>query len=128
MNSDSWEKRRDPRFKVPVEIEAPQLSETPLIPEDISIGGFMVSVEKKPENRETIACSLRVGDKNFDQCQAEVIWYRKNRDADCEWLCGLVLLMDNNTRIEFAQELQDFVQELENFVEKVKSVPIFALI
>ncbi len=52
------EKHKDARHYLPVVILAPTLSEMPLVPEDISEGGFRVLMNEEPPDVEKFDCSI----------------------------------------------------------------------
>lgn len=76
---------------VPVVIQAPELSDLPLVPEDVSAGGFKVVVTKEPSKQASVECSLQVGDEVFDNCKAHVVWIRKNEGQYESWDVGLTI-------------------------------------
>ncbi len=111
MTFHSWEHRGGHRFKVPVQVEAPFLSDSPLVPEDVSIGGCMVVVSRKPESGKIFECTLRVGDKVYDHCQAEVMWYMNKGKSSSQWSCGLSLKLEGSLREQFATELEKLAKQ-----------------
>ena len=85
------DQRRYARFTIPVIVQAPELSDLPLVPEDVSAGGFKVMVTKEPPQRNSIECSIQVSEDVFDNCTAHVEWVRKNEDAPEIWEVGLTI-------------------------------------
>jgi len=83
------ESRRFARFNLPVLIEVPALSDVPLVPEDISAGGFGVVVSERPETASIIECTLQVLGGVFKGCHAEIMWVRENDASPSTWTVGL---------------------------------------
>ena len=79
--SSSKEGRKFVRHTIPVMIEAPTLSEVPLVPEDVRTGGFGVVITKKLEPGNLVPCDIQVLDGMFKGCEAEVMWVRENGTA-----------------------------------------------
>jgi hypothetical protein len=83
------EKRKDARHYLPVVILAPTLSEMPLVPEDISEGGFRVLTNEEPPHEERFECSIQIGGQMFDSCTASVIWSYNNGNGT--WYAGIAI-------------------------------------
>ena len=75
------ESRKFERFLLPVVIQAPGISDLPLVPEDVSAGGFKVLVTKEPQLNESIECSIQISGEVFDDCEAVIAWVRDNEEA-----------------------------------------------
>ena len=85
------DQRKYERFIIPVVIQAPELSELPLVPEDVSAGGFKVVVTQEPPDRDTIECSIQVADDVFDSCNAHIAWVHKIDSTPETWEVGLTI-------------------------------------
>jgi hypothetical protein len=85
------DQRQYERVTVPVVIQAPGLSDLPLVPEDVSAGGFKVVVTQEPSQHASIECSLQFGDEVFDNCNARVVWVSKNEGPYESWDVGLTI-------------------------------------
>ena len=83
------DQRKYARFTVPVIIQAPELSDLPLVPEDVSAGGFKVVVTKEPPRQDTIECSIQISEDVFNNCKAHVAWVRKIEGTPESWEVGL---------------------------------------
>ena len=62
-------------------------SDLPLVPEDVSAGGFKVLVTSEPHLNKEIECSIQVSDKVFDNCAATIVWAHENGDGT--WYTGI---------------------------------------
>ncbi len=85
------DQRKYKRFTIPVVIQAPDLSELPLVPEDVSAGGFKVVVTEEPPKKDLIECSIQISNDVFDNCQAHVAWVYKNEGTPESWDVGLTI-------------------------------------
>ena len=105
------EKRKHARMFLPVVIHAPVLSEMPLVPEDISAGGFRVMINDGPVHGEAFECSIHLAGKVFDNCRAAVIWSYDNQNGT--WYAGI--------SIEgFPEAIEDF----HAFLSQIHKAPI----
>lgn len=96
--SESFEGRKFPRFDLPVLVEIPLLSDLPMVPMDISVGGFMVVVEKYPEAHSEIDCILHMHGGVFQRCKGEVVWVRKNDEDFESWSIGVSIKLPEDER------------------------------
>lgn len=85
------DQRRYARFTIPVVIQAPELSDLPLVPEDVSAGGFKVVVTQEPPQKDSIECSIQISEDVFDNCIAHVAWVHKNEGTPESWEVGLTI-------------------------------------
>ncbi len=111
MNNRFGERRKNHRFKVPIQIDAPVLSDSPLVAEDVSKSGCRVVVSKKPQMGEIFECTLRVRDKVYDHCQGEVVWYMNKGKSSTQWSCGLILKMEGRKKGKFIAELEKLTEQ-----------------
>ncbi len=109
--SSSKEGRKFVRHTIPVMIEAPTLSEVPLVPEDVSTGGFGVVITKKLEPGNLVPCDIQVLDGMFKGCEAEIMWARENGTSPPTWTVGLTVRMSGEERARFEQNLQKLLLE-----------------
>lgn len=83
--------RKYERFTIPVVIQAPELSDLPLVPEDVSAGGFKVVVTNEPPQGNFIECSIQISNDVFDNCKAYIAWVHKNEGTPETWDVGLTI-------------------------------------
>ncbi len=102
------EERKHPRHTVPVVIDMPDISDLPLVPEDVSVGGFQVIVPKKPEVGVVFHCDIQIFEERFENCHGRVVWTGKNPDTPGSWVIGV--------RVDHAEE------DIDRFTEKMKEV------
>ncbi len=111
MKNRFEERRKNTRFKVSMQIHAPVLSDSPLVAEDVSKSGCRVVVSKKPQMGDIFACTLRVWDKIYDNCQGEVAWYMNKGASSTQWSCGLILKMEDKKKEKFIEELEKYTEK-----------------
>lgn len=87
--NENEERRRYSRYIIPVVINAPDLSDLPLVPEDVSVGGFRVIVPLKPEIGIAIRCDILVFDERFNDCYGRVAWTGENSETPGSWVVGI---------------------------------------
>ncbi len=92
MNEFS-EKRQFPRFQIPIVVDVPELSEIPLVPEELSAGGFQVVVSKKPEIGASVSCFIQIADEVFENCSGQVVWSQESGLDSTAWVAGLEVNM-----------------------------------
>ncbi|MEK6712509.1 MAG: PilZ domain-containing protein [Nitrospinota bacterium] len=86
------ELRAHPRHRIPVVIDAPALSDIPLLPEDVSAGGFCVVSLKKPVVGESFTCSIRSEEEaEFGSCVGEAVWIRERPGDPPSWGVGIAV-------------------------------------
>ena len=73
MEMRSEENRLFPRYFLPVVIQVPDVSDLPLVPEDISAGGFKVLVTNKLPRGDQVECSIQIANEVLDNCRATVV-------------------------------------------------------
>ena len=106
---EAKERREHARYRIPVVLDAPSVSEHPLVPDDVSAGGFCVMCPRKPEVGETFVCSIQTGDEVFRNCVAEVIWARGGGQR---WSMGLSVKSLGSDRVRLAGLLQELTERL----------------
>ena len=99
------EKRKDARHYLPVVILAPTLSEMPLVPEDISEGGFRVLMNEEPPDGEKFDCSIQIGGQMFDGCRASVAWSYNNGNGT--WYAGITIEELHEEKDAFSLTLEE---------------------
>lgn len=83
------ERRRYSRYTIPVVIDASEISDLPLVPEDVSAGGFRVIVLEKPEVGATVHCNIQVHGERFHDCYGRVAWSGSNEQTPGSWVIGV---------------------------------------
>ncbi len=111
------DKRRFPRYPInfvlfPVLIEAPELAEFMLDPQDISMGGFRVVVPEKPEPGDTFYCTIELKGKKYDECEVRVAWVHQNEAIPSTWAVGLSLRVPPERRPEFEGVMHQVLADL----------------
>ena len=109
--NDASERRGFTRFRIPVIIEAMDISPIPLIPEDVSAGGFKILVSSKVELQENVDCIIQIRDEVFDNCRGSVIWVREHSNDPPMWGIGF--------------QVDDAGGEQEHFAGALKSLSDF---
>lgn len=109
--SDASERRKFPRFRIPVIIEAIDISPIPLIPEDVSAGGFKILVSSKVELQENVDCIIQIRDDVFDNCRGSVAWVREHSTDPPMWGIGF--------------QVDDTGGEQERFTDALKNLSDF---
>ncbi len=99
------ESRKFERYLLPVVIQAPGISDLPLVPEDVSAGGFKVLVTKEPQLNELIECSIQISGEVYDDCEAMIAWVRDNEDET--WYAGISVELLHGDRELFDKALID---------------------
>ena len=87
--------RRYPRHEIPAVIEAPSISAFPLVPENISVGGFGLVLPAEPDLEMGYGCTIRVADKVFKECRARVVRLQVLETAPSSWHVGFTLALPN---------------------------------
>lgn len=105
-------KRNFARFTLPVIIEASALSDVPLVPEDISAGGFSFIVDARPEENEEFDCTVMILDHEFEDARALVRWIKKIPSEPETWLIGLAFQMSGQDREKFETLLEKLLEEI----------------
>ncbi len=111
MNEEST-KRDFERFTLPVIIEVPAISDVPLVPEDISAGGFSFIVDTRPEDNEEFDCTVMILDHEFEDARALVKWIRENPSDPDTWMIGLAFQMSGQDREKFEALLAKLLEEI----------------
>lgn len=110
--SEVQEKRGDARHRIPVVIGAPAVSGLPLVPEDVSAGGFCVLSSRKPGAGEIFTCSIQTGEEVFGSCLAEVVWVRARGGTPPLWRMGISVKSLGSDRARLAVRLQELTERL----------------
>ena len=106
--------RKDPRYALPILIDAPSLAQHPLVPENISHTGFRVELRHRPHLGEVIECVFVVDGALFQSCRATVRWVMDNEILIDSCAVGLSVEVDADRKDEFQAALQgvfDFMDE-----------------
>ncbi|MFC1491915.1 PilZ domain-containing protein [Nitrospinota bacterium] len=109
MNSESNKRSSDrrPNAAFVVLIDAPSHSDVLLEPMDVSLGGFKVQFQEKPEMGEVINCSIDIMNKVFDGCRMTVARVEKNDTDPPTWVVGISLEVPENLRSEYEASLKE---------------------
>lgn len=96
------ERRVFPRSELPILIHIPRICpENPLRPKDISMGGFMVELEKEPDVGAVSPCGVRIEDTLFSG-EATVVWVKEDLESGSpRWQAGLLFRMPEEKEEEF---------------------------
>ena len=65
------------------------LAMDPLVPEDISAGGFRITITHRPSMGSAVPFSIRVGKNILNGCTCRVVWARNDLDKIAPWTVGL---------------------------------------
>lgn len=107
------EQRESARYKLPVLIEAPELADDWLRPEDISLGGFMVKVQSEPAVGMAAECDIRV-EKEVFSGKVSVAWVKEDLSNDePAWNAGLLFrLPDEEQEEAFEKAVEDLRKKM----------------
>jgi len=105
------EKRKFPRYTVPVLVEVPALSDFPLVPEDISGGGIRIVVSREPVMDQVVECSLQINDHSYSS-KGKVVWLSENDTDPPTWTAGLSVMVHEELSRELNAHLKESVLEL----------------
>jgi len=83
------ELRRYVRFFVPGVVDIPALSDNPVALQNISAGGLLLSVARKPEVDGEFKISISLKEKNFRWDKATVARCEKSNDPNSPWAIGI---------------------------------------
>lgn len=106
------DKRLFQRFGSPQEINespallifVPEISESPLIPDDFSASGFKVRSPKKMEPGTVLSCTIRAGEVTIEGCKAKVAWVEDIPDGEGS-MVGISLDISDEVRDNFSSIL-----------------------
>ena len=101
------EERRLFRSDVPIMIVAPSLSDSPLVAEDVSSGGFKVVVSKRPLDNTIHELSIQTPGQIFEGCKAKVAWVRENETQPTTWSLGLSIHLLDDEQAQFSATLEE---------------------
>ena len=119
----SNEKRKHTRHDIPLIemlVDIPELSDVPLVPEDVSTGGFKVVMPKEPDKGVEYEVTIHVADMAHERFKAEVTWAQESETAWGTWSVSMKLIMSEEDRERFAGELKKLseLHEEEEFEEE----------
>jgi hypothetical protein len=114
------EKRSFARFRIPVVVDAPEVSDFPLVPEDVSVSGFKVVVSRQPEVGRSFACSIQIAQEMFDSCEGTIVWARKGPEGRPSWQVGISVKTKDAEAGRLASLLEDLSAQ---FGRSISSVP-----
>ena len=109
---ENEERRRHSYYTIPVVIDAPDISELPLIPEDVSVGGFRVVVQEKPEIGTVVHCNIQVHDERFHGCYGRVAWSGKNEQTQGSWIIGVRVDHTDSDIGRLNEKLREVAEEM----------------
>jgi hypothetical protein len=107
------ENRRNSRYSISLIemiVVMPALSDTLLVPEDVSADGFRNIVARKPDSGVEYDLSVWVGDAAFEGIKASAIRIRKGGGEPGGWDAGLGLRIPENERARFAAALENLTE------------------
>ena len=90
--------RRFPRYEIPVELEIPSLSDTPVTPENVSASGFHIVVPTNPEESGEVLVSFQISDMSFERVRALRAWSQEDHERPGMYHVGLLMIMDDGNR------------------------------
>lgn len=111
---DGRDNRKDPRYSLPILIDAPSLAQHPLVPENISHTGFRVELRHRPHLGEVVDCVFVVDGALFQNCRATVRWVMDNEVLEASCSVGLSVEVGEDRKEEFLTALSgvfDFMDE-----------------
>ena len=111
MKKTCENQRKFERFSLPVALNIPGLSDLPLIPEDVSAGGVMVIVSRKPEADGLLECTMQISGGAAFECQARIAWERDNGTDPSSWSVGLTFELSEQERQKLDDHVRDLVSE-----------------
>ncbi|OGL64573.1 MAG: hypothetical protein A3J27_11085 [Candidatus Tectomicrobia bacterium RIFCSPLOWO2_12_FULL_69_37] len=118
--SDQAEKRVFARFRIPVVVDAPELSDFPLVPGDVSANGFKVVVGKQPRVGGAFPCSIQIAQEMFGDCEGAIAWVRKGPAGSPSWEVGISVQTRDEARVRLASLLEELSAQ---FGRSASSVP-----
>ena len=107
FDEKSFENRNACRQDISVIVEAPTLSNSPLIAEDVSSGGFKVVVSERPLDNSIHDLNIQVSDQIIEGCKAGVAWVKKSEEQSQTWSLGLSLHMNETEQEQFSEALEE---------------------
>ena len=106
------ERRHHRRFEIPAVIDAPDLSPHPIVPEDVSAGGFKMLVTRKPKLHSVVTCTLHISDDVFERCEGHVVWIKNKETEPPSWEIGLNVKLNAGREDEFEIALESLAGEM----------------
>ncbi len=110
------ERRNHRRFEIPVAIDAPDLSFHPIVPEDVSVGGFKMLVTRKPNLHSVVMCTLHITDDVFEKCEGHVVWIKNKETDPPSWEIGLNVKLNEGRAHELEIALESLAGEMRDAV------------
>ncbi len=92
---------KEPKHMQPILVNAPYLSEEVLVVQDIQTDRFIVEAPEIPEIGTVCNCSITVGDKLFEDCQATVVSVNETLSIPATWNVGLWFNISEELQTEF---------------------------
>ncbi len=92
---------KDPKNIQSILVNAPYLSEEVMMVQDIQTDRFIVEAPKVPEIGTVCNCSITVGDKLFEDCQATVVSVNETLSIPATWNVGLWFNISEELQTEF---------------------------
>ncbi len=108
MNTESNKRssNRRPNAAFIVLIDAPSHSDVLLEPMDISLGGFRVQFQAKPEMGEVIPCSVDILNVVYEGCRMTVARVEEDENDPPTWTVGISLDVPDNLKDEYEASLK----------------------
>jgi len=88
-------------------VEAPALSDVPLVPEDVSVGGFKVVAGRRVEPGTVHEITVRISDAAFEGCRVRVKGCRETGVNTGVWAISVELMLSEEARERFALALEN---------------------
>ncbi|MEE9275092.1 MAG: PilZ domain-containing protein [bacterium] len=105
------ERRQYSRHEIPVEINAPALSDAPMLAENASVGGFRVLATKKLKPGTTFEISFEISGLSFERCEGIVAWVEERAARSGAWPTGVLIRMTDEEREKFLNAVEKLIQE-----------------
>ena len=111
------------RYTVPGVVDIPALSDDPGILQNISAGGLLLSLSKKPEAEDKYEISVKINDNVFSWDNVEVAWVVENEGHVPLWEVGLSIALPDNERKKLASSLEDLSPDQPSSPEDLPEAP-----
>lgn len=110
------ERRLYRRFEIPVVIDSTDLSPHPIVPEDVSAGGFKLVVSQKPKLHSEASCTLQIADDVFENCKGHVVWVKNVDSQPPSWEIGLTVKLTEGRANELELALEKLAGEMQDTI------------
>ncbi|HBK80572.1 MAG TPA: hypothetical protein DDZ83_13035 [Nitrospinae bacterium] len=100
------ELRQNFRFVVPGVVDIPALSDDPVALLNISAGGLLLSISKKPEPDGEFGISISISDKVYHWEKVMVAWCEKSGNQNSPWSVGLKVNLPETEQDELLRLLE----------------------